>query len=80
MGAVKDTVTDEQVVMYVDKDGWYGWTTASFWDKPEHVQYISTRKEIERFNDLYEVLAACDAFNQMLHGQTHKPLYLQEKP
>lgn len=84
MGAVKQLImeieeelnpTHCQIVLYLDKDGWYDWSAADFWDKPEHAHYIATRKEIGRYDDLYELLAARDAFNQMMHGRKDKTIY-----
>lgn len=84
MGKVKDMVADledalnpthEQVVMYQDADGWYDWISAEFWDDPRHEHYRNTRTEIGRFDELYELLAARDAFNQMMHGQTRRTCF-----
>lgn len=60
------------VVVYINQRGWYGWAPAHFYDKPEHEHYRSTKREIGRSHDLYEVLGAVHAFNQMNHGATHE--------
>ena len=80
MGKVKDVITEleevlnpthSQIVMYRMKDnGFLGWTPASFWDDPRHEHYREYREEVARFDDLYEMLAARDAFNQMMLGRT----------
>jgi hypothetical protein len=84
MGAIKELVTEieermnptgGQVVLYLDNHGWYGWTTAKFWDDNHHTHYQQTRQEIGRFDGLCELLAARDAFNQMMHGKTNRTIY-----
>lgn len=81
MGKVKELMTDleeavnpdrGEVVIYQNERGWYGWSTAHFWDSPMHGHYRSQRREIGRTTDLYEALAAIHAFNQMMHGKTHE--------
>lgn len=83
MGAVKELITEleeainpthDLIVMYRDRHGWYGWTSASFWDKYEHEQYRSQRTELGRFEDLVEVLNTCRAYNKMMHGETWPPM------
>ena len=80
MGAVKDLITELEeslnpagdIVIYQNARGWYGWVPAYFWDDPKHEHYRSTRQEIGRSHDLYEMLGAVHAFNQMNHGKTHE--------
>ena len=81
MGKVKDLVTEleqainptqQEIVIYQNERGWYGWAPAHFWDDPMHEHYRNQRKELGRTTDLYEALAAIHAFNQMTHGKTHE--------
>ena len=80
MGKIKDVITEleevlnpthDQIVMFrMNGNGFLGWTPASFWDDPRHAHYKEDREEVARFDDLYEMLAARDAFNLMTHGRT----------
>lgn len=73
MGAVKNKQTANtlgQVVLYRDKDGWFNWSSANWWDNAPEAQTILQREEVGRFDDLLEALAARDAYNQMMHGST----------
>ena len=80
MGKVKDVITEleealnpthDQIVMFrMNGNGFLGWAPASFWDNPLHEHYKEDREEVARFDDLYEMLAAKDAFNLMMHGRT----------
>lgn len=81
MGAVKELIMELQeavnpdhgeIVVYINERGWYSWAPARFWDNPNHEHYRSARREIGRSHDLYEMLAAVHAFNQMNHGATHE--------
>lgn len=60
------------VVLYQDKDGWYDWCPAQFWDDNRHEHFIKTRTELLRSNDLIEVFLMVEAYNRMANGQTHK--------
>lgn len=79
MGAIKNKQTANtlgQVVLYRDKDGWFGWSAAHWWDQAMPAQNgIFQREEIGRFDDLIEAMDARDAYNQMLHGSKHPRNY-----
>ena len=60
------------VVLYQDKDGWYDWCPARFWDDNKHVHFIKSRTEMGRSNDLIEVFTMIEAYNLMTHGQPRK--------
>lgn len=78
MGKVKELLANEPtgvthvagpIVLYRDKDGWLNWSAAYWFDRNLN---RNGREEVGRFNDLFEALAARDAFNQMMHGKPHR--------
>lgn len=60
------------VVLYQDKDGWYDWCPASFWDDNKHLHFIKTRTEMGRSSDLIEVFDMIETYNLMTHGRKRK--------
>ena len=86
MGAIRNIVIEIEgkmnpgggsIVLYLDKDGWYEWTSANFWDSAKHAHFRQPRQEVGRFDELIEALAARDSFNQIVHGQPKKSMLFE---
>ena len=63
------------VVVFKDYDGWFTWTTARWWDKPENQfegKRLDKREEITRVCTVSEAHDIINTYNQMVHGSTDR--------
>lgn len=59
-------------VLYKNHDGWLHWTTAEWWDHPQHNRHAGGRThhvEYGRYATKEEARDARDLYNQMVHGK-----------